>query len=84
MNVSDVIDALHTYAVPEAELLINSLCGCGFLAKVPLDALLNLASAVAKEVEAKNELAAMRAAVQGADAAADAAEQAALEATQGK
>lgn len=45
---------------------------------VPVDALLRLADAVAKEIEAKNERTAMQAGVEAADAAADAAEAEAL------
>jgi hypothetical protein len=79
MNIkpSDVIEAVHTYAEPEIVAVLDGLCGCGWVA-APLDALLRLSESVAKAIEAKNELAAMRAAVAAADTAADVAEAEAL------
>lgn len=78
---SDVIEAIQTYGEPELDVFLSSLCGpAGPLMAASLDSLLKLADAVAKMVQAKNELSAMQAAVKGADAIADEAEAAALEA----
>lgn len=76
MKASDVIEAVQKFAEPELVAFVDGLNPA--LALVPLDALLRLADAVAKMIEAKNELAAMRAAVQAADASVDAAEADAL------
>ena len=84
MTPSDVIEAVQKYGEPEIAALLGGLCGpCGVLATAPLDALLGLADAVAKAIQAKSELAQMQAAVKAADAAADLAEAAALAAPPG-
>lgn len=72
----DILDAVAQYGAPEIQLLVDGLCPC--LALVPIASLLKLADAVAHEIAAKNEIAALKAGAQAADAAADAAEAAAL------
>lgn len=76
MTVDDVLGAVETFA-PAAldELFGKLLC----MPCIPVASLIKLGEDVVKTIEARNELAAMKAAVSAADAAADAAEEASLQ-----
>lgn len=76
VNASQVIEAIQTFNDSDVGQFVEGFVPV--VKKIPLDLLLKLADAIAKEVQAKTELAAMQSAVSAADAAADAAEAEAL------